>query len=326
MSAEEINNVTETEPVNVSPEEPDQKAPETTATMTEPDDADWDDVPEPEEDEREKEKDKSTAEVKADQSTEKDAGKDGGLDDNGDENDPYSFLYEEGAEELHENANDKTYKTDKTYKENARLSDESDKSDGAETDEAARDAGNAETETLDSLKVDELISGLPDGELKDFADNYPEETKMAAAMAIQVLKKLGFDKLRGDMARYSGTAEEYARNQAELAAYAAQQEFERAVLKIHPDATEIIAGKDRNNFAGWLKNQPKFIQKRFRDCNDPEEAADILSRYKETRGAQKQEQQKRTAKIQGVKASSAMKRSADKDDADWDDVPEPEDF
>lgn len=327
MSTEETE-MKATEQVTPETENVETAAPETANAA---EDADWDDIPEMEEenpaartdgpdglDGQDGQARKTNDGARSQENAESDDADDGG---DGEEKDPYAFLYEDGAESAET-------RTDTDPHRQARTD--------AGTDGAARDAGDADAgtdgvsggaETLDSLKVDELISSLPDGDLKDFADNYPEETKMAAAMAVQVLKKLGFDKLRGDLAKYSGSAEEYAKNQAAMAAYAAQQEFEKAVLKIHPDANDIINGKDRTNFAGWLKNQPKFIQRRFRDCNDPEEAADILTRYKETRGIQKQAQQSRTAKIRGVKSSSAVaKRGADTDDADWDDVSEPDDF
>ena len=328
MSTEETE-VKETEQVTPATENVETAAPETANAA---DDADWDDIPEMEEENPTARTDtENTEKTEKTESAETEVeGRKPDEDGDGEEKDPYAFLYEDGAETAETRTDTDEHgrtRTDAGTDGMTRGTGNADLTDGRE--DQSEDARNTDAgaETLDSLNVDNLISDLPDGELKDFADNYPEETKMAAAMAVQVLKKLGFDKLRGDLVKYTGTAEEYAKNQAAMAAYAAQQEFEKAVLKIHPDANDIINGKDRTNFAGWLKNQPKFIQRRFRDCNDPEEAADILTRYKETRGIQKQAQQSRTAKIRGVKSSAAVaKRGTDADDADWDDVPEPDDF
>ena len=59
-----------------------------------------------------------------------------------------------------------------------------------------------------------------------------------------------------------------------------QLEFEKAVKNFHPDIREILFGENRTQFIEWLKNQPVFLQKHFRDTDDPEEAADIITRFK----------------------------------------------
>ena len=61
-----------------------------------------------------------------------------------------------------------------------------------------------------------------------------------------------------------------------------QREFEKAVMGFHTDVWEIISGKGQTKFVEWLRNQPVFVQKRFRDTDDPEEAADIITRFKES--------------------------------------------
>ena len=174
--------------------------------------------------------------------------------------------------------------------------------------------------SLDDLNLDELIDGLPEGDLKNFANDYHDEAKMAAAMAVQILKKLGYDELRTDVKKYSGTAEDYRRSQAELQAMAAQEAFENAVLKEHPDARDIIAGAEKRTFAAWLKGQPKFMQQRFRDTSDPEEASDILARYKSSRDGQWTAQQRRASKFSGVRSASSAPRKRSDEDVSWNDV------
>lgn len=61
-----------------------------------------------------------------------------------------------------------------------------------------------------------------------------------------------------------------------------QLEFEKAVANFHPDIRQILFGKNHTRFVEWLKKQPVFLQKRFRDTDDPEEAADIITRFKES--------------------------------------------
>ena len=288
--------------------------PETAQIPEENDDTAWDDVPDPEDDDAKADgagganrtdgTDKTDltdergrqAETREDGNAEADGG-----------GDPYAFLYD-GAN-----------RTDGTDEREIRDDGNAETANG---DAGGTDAGGGGT-ALDNLNVDELISGLADGDLKDFTDNYPEEAKMAAKMAVEVLKKLGFDQMRQEVERSAGTAREYARKQMEMAVSAAQRDFEAAVLKVHSDAAEIINGAERVNFIGWLKNQPKFIQRRFRDSTDPEEAADILTRYKASRGAQMKKQQSRTAKIKGI-SGIAPQRSRPSEDVGWNDVPDDE--
>ena len=68
-----------------------------------------------------------------------------------------------------------------------------------------------------------------------------------------------------------------------------QLEFEKAVKNFHPDIREILFGEKRTQFIEWLKNQPVFLQKQFRDSSDPEEAADIITRFKESKFYQESE-------------------------------------
>ena len=44
----------------------------------------------------------------------------------------------------------------------------------------------------------------------------------------------------------------------------------------------ITSREKRIQFMNWLKKQPVFLQKRFRDTDDPEEAADIITRFKQS--------------------------------------------
>ena len=174
--------------------------------------------------------------------------------------------------------------------------------------------------TLDTLNFDDVVSGLPD-DLKEFAENYPDESRMAAEMARQMLKKLGFDQLQADVKKYSGAAEQFGRSQQEIQAKAAQDAFEQAVMKVHPDVKDIIIGKEQRAFASWLKAQPKFLQQRFRDTRDPEEACDILTRYKSSRDGQTRAQQRRASKFSGVRSATSAPRVRSNDgEVGWNDI------
>lgn len=173
--------------------------------------------------------------------------------------------------------------------------------------------------TLDTLDLSTLSDDFPD-DLKEFASNYPEESRMAAEMARQILKKLGFDQLREEVKKYSGAAEQFGRSQQEIQAKAEQDAFEQAVMKVHPDVKDIIIGKEQRAFASWLKAQPKFLQQRFRDTRDPEEACDILTRFKSSRDGQTKAQQRRASKFSGVRSATSAPRTRSDEDVSWNDI------
>lgn len=298
MSTEEINQENAA-PETAAPPTPD---PVQEPVATEPE-VNWNDVPDPEDDSSDKSGPPADPDPEtpppSDQSDPSDKS------DPSDPSDPYSFL-----DDL-----DKDPDAPPATPPAASPSDQpdpSDKSDPSGTPEPPAPSD------LASFDIANLIDGLDDGDLKDFAANYPEETKMAAAMTLEILKKLDYDQLRTDVRKFSGAAEQFGRSQQEIQARAAQTAFENAVMKVHPDVRDIVAGNGQRTFAAWLKGQPRFLQQRFRDTRDPEEAIDIISRYKDSRSGQRTAQRKRASQFSSVSASSPRSRS--NDEVSWNDI------
>lgn len=180
---------------------------------------------------------------------------------------------------------------------------------------------DADTETentapenaLLGVNLDQVIADLPDGEFKEFAEDYPSEARMAAFMALQVLQKLGFESLQNDVKQFN-------MQQGELNQHSEQKIFEDAVKKIHPDVETYITGERKFAFASWLKNQSPYIQRSFLS-SDPEEAADVVTRYKNSLGTQKKRYNSRNSALQDIKGSASSRQTVSKDD-DWDSVPD----
>lgn len=312
MSTEEINQETAA-PETAAPPTPDPETPETTETEN---DVGWNDVPDPEDESNDKSDPPAPPEPSeegADQPVPPESNE-GGSDQS---DDPFSFL-----DDLDRDP-DAPPASPSSASQPIRPIGPSgpiDRENPPAADPAADDpaANPPAPSDLASFDIANLIDGLAEGDLKDFAANYPEETKMAAAMTLEILKKLGYDQLRTDLKKFSGAAEQFGRSQQEIQARAAQTAFENAVMKVHPDVRDIVAGAGQRTFAAWLKGQPRFLQQRFRDTHDPEEAIDIISRYKDSRSGQRTAQRKRASQFSSVSASSPRSRS--NDEVSWNDV------
>ena len=178
----------------------------------------------------------------------------------------------------------------------------------------------------EEFNADTVLSGLEDPEMKSFAEDYPEEAKFVAKLVHQML---GGGNANEQMKRIaaleqyvSGAREQVQRQEAQNA----QTAFEQEVLKIHPDAKEIMT-EHRKEFADWLKKQPVYLQRRFRDSSDPEESADILTRYKAGTGRQTAAYKKRTGLYRGFGSGGKVKGAQSGEEVGWnsvrdEDVPE----
>ncbi|MBO4303537.1 MAG: hypothetical protein J6A21_03025 [Lentisphaeria bacterium] len=277
------------------------------ADVTEEETTSWDDVPDPvdegeappTEETPPEEKENPPAEPPAD-STEPQQGTPA-------EEDPFSFL-------------DDLDKEDDQIPETEETPPETNENPPQPAPEEAPKSGS-----LDYLDIKSLIEDLPDGDVKEFAKGYPEEAAMAAALALQILKKAGFDAMKEEVKRSSDAAEAYGKRQQALESDRRQRAFESEVLKLHADAGEIVAGKHRDQFAAWLKRQPKFLQRSFRYSSDPEEAADIIGRFKRDLGMQTTANRKRMAQIAGTRSVSGSRmRPSSSDTVSWNDVPDDE--
>ncbi len=302
MSTEEINQETAA-PETAAPPTPDPEIPETTETEN---DVGWNDVPDPDDEPND---DKAPADTDTPDpapasdplATAEPSGEDGSdTQENGD--DPFSFL------------------NDLDNDPAAPPAPEPADSPAPPAPEPAPADQPPPPSDLSGFDVAALIDSLAEGDLKDFAGNYPEETRMAAAMTLEILKKLGYDQLRSDVKKFSGAAEQFGRSQQEMQARVAQTAFENAVMKVHPDVKDIVAGDQQRTFAAWLKGQPRFLQQRFRDTRDPEEAIDIISRYKDSRSGQRTAQRKRASQFSSVNSASSPRPSRSNEEVGWNDI------
>ena len=257
----------------------------------------WNDVPDPEEDSQE---DKETDKPKQDEQNPDESEEDPSSDnENGDEDpEDFSFLndLDKGQDEDPESGKDNDDLDTGTDKEG--------------------DPKPAE----DSFSVDEFISDFADADLKQFAEDYPEEAKFVVKAAQALLKKTLGDRLDQMEDFYKTAQENYANNSA----MTAQQAFETEVKKLCPDADDIMENQ-RKALGSWLKEQPVYLQRRFRDTSDPEEAADILNRFMQSAGKQIK-RHNHSAGIYRNNGNGNGRKSRTKNDSEisWNDIPDDE--
>ena len=172
-----------------------------------------------------------------------------------------------------------------------------------------------------SFDVDAFIAGLPD-DMKEFASDYPEEAKFNIRCMEIMFRKLrgtsgaselenrlaGMEEYLGNVLRF----EEQAREQAR------QIEFQNEVLKVHPDAEEILTKK--RDFSEWLKAQPRYLQQAVRRINDPADAIDILNKYKADRGILEKKQNRKNELYRGLSASSERAGKTGNENASFDEA------
>ena len=158
--------------------------------------------------------------------------------------------------------------------------------------------------------------------MKEFASDYPEEAKFNIRCMEILFRKLrgtsgaselenrlaGMEEYLGNVLRF----EEQAREQAR------QIEFQNEVLKVHPDAEEILTKK--RDFSEWLKAQPRYLQQAVRRINDPADAIDILNKYKADRGILEKKQNRKNELYRGLSASSGRAGKAGNENASFDEA------
>lgn len=178
----------------------------------------------------------------------------------------------------------------------------------------------------EEFNADELLGSLEDPDMKNFAEDFPDEAKFVA----KLIHRMQTGGKANEQLKRIAALEQYVNGEREQLrvqeAQNAQNAFEQAVLKIHPDAKEIMT-EHRKEFADWLKKQPVYLQRRFRDSSDPEEAADILTRYKEGAGRQTAAYKRRTGLYRGFGSGGKANPRGGDDPVGWnsirsEDVPE----
>lgn len=180
--------------------------------------------------------------------------------------------------------------------------------------------------------VDGFMADLPD-DLKEFAADYPEEAKFnVRCMALMVQKFASSGGVpNAEMIQRFDRMEQYLQGmrqyEEQTREHARQLAFQEEVLKVHPDATEILT--KQRDFSDWLKNQPRYVQQAVTRINDPADAIDILNKFKFDKGIQTQRQNRKNEVYRGLNASSnrvskgAGSGGESFDDA-WDDIPDDE--
>lgn len=158
--------------------------------------------------------------------------------------------------------------------------------------------------------VSSLLNNLPEDfqgvNLKEFAKDFPEEI----AAAVYVAQKM----MENSMKSTPGgqTASEDAGRIERLEAYAArkaQEDYDREVFKVHPDAAKIVHEDPR--FKEWMKTQGRGLREIFARSSDPKDLCMILDSYK---GAKRGTDPLRRSKYAGAGISTRNKTPAAKDD------------
>lgn len=178
--------------------------------------------------------------------------------------------------------------------------------------------------------VDGFMADLPD-DLKEFAADYPEEAKFnVRCMALMMQKFASSGGVpNAEMIQRFDRMEQYLQGmrqyEEQTREHARQLAFQEEVLKVHPDATEILT--KQRDFADWLKNQPRYVQQAVTRINDPADAIDILNKFKSDKGIQVQRQNRKNEVYRGLNASSnrvSKGGGGESFDDAWDSIPDDE--
>lgn len=160
--------------------------------------------------------------------------------------------------------------------------------------------------------VSSLLNNLPEDfqgvNLKEFAKDFPEEI----AAAVYVAQKMMENNMKSAPGGNGQAASADAGRIERLEAYAArkaQEDYDREVFKVHPDAAKIVHEDPR--FKEWMKTQGRGLREIFFRSSDPKDLCMILDSYK---GSKRGTDPVRRSKYAGAGISTRNKAPAAKDD------------
>lgn len=160
--------------------------------------------------------------------------------------------------------------------------------------------------------VSSLLNNLPEDfqgvNLKEFAKDFPEEIAAAVYVAQKMMENRMKSPPEGNGLPASADAGRIERLEA-YAARKAQEDYDREVFKVHPDAAKIVHEDPR--FKEWMKNQGRGLREIFARSSDPKDLCMILDSYK---GTKRETDPVRKSKYAGAGISTRNKAPAAKDD------------